>query len=177
MESILTPYGDPDSCLAQLDSSRDRILALVTPLDDTAFFHRPDEETWSVAMVLEHIAMAESSAARTIRALARVANGGSLPAFHVEPGRRRPDGRPIAPDIVTPKGEMSREAVMAKLSDARESLHHQVREGRDLLDHEVTVPHPFFGDLNGLGWLRMAAYHEPSHIDQIDRTIAFQGSV
>jgi hypothetical protein len=33
-------------------------------------------------------------------------------------------------------------------------------------------PHPFFGPLDALGWLRMMAYHERIHVRQLQRMAA-----
>ena len=35
----------------------------------------------------------------------------------------------------------------------------------------ATFPHPFFGELNPLGWLRAAAYHEAHHLKALQASL------
>ncbi len=164
---ILPMYGGVDECLRHLDESRRELLELLGDVDESTMTHRPDDETWSIAMIAEHIALAEMSAAKVIRLLRRGADAASFAKRPVEPGRRRPDGRAIAPALTEPTGRLGRADVHARLADARGLLLEVVASGEHPIDRDAHFPHPFFGALNGLGWLQMAAYHEHHHLQQI----------
>jgi hypothetical protein len=167
----LATMGSLDDCLRSLDESRTELRTLLDGLDDAAFARRSGGEEWSAAQIAEHIALAEQSAAKVIRFL-RNASDRPLPSRPVEEGKRREDGRAIAPQMVTPGGELSRAEVLAALDDARDMLVHQTSESRAVIDAGSTFPHPFLGQLTALGWLQMMAWHEPHHIQQLRRTIA-----
>jgi hypothetical protein len=171
MYSNLASIGDLDACLHSLDQSRVELRTLLDSLDDAAFLHKSDSDTWSPAQIAEHIALAERSAAKVIRFL-RNAGNRQIPARPVEEGRRREDGRAVAPDMVTPTGELSRAEVLAALDDARGSLVRESTQSRAVIDAGPAFPHPFAGQLTALGWLRLMAAHEPHHIKQLRRTIA-----
>ncbi len=166
--------GNPGvaECLAALEVSRRELLALLDGASDEALARRPAPDEWSAAMTAEHLALVEGSVARAIRYLRSVALRGETRQVTVEPGAMSAAGRPIAPPLVTPKGEMSRQEVLAALDASRAGLLDQVEAGRETIDDPASLPHPFFGPLNGLGWLRMAAFHEPHHMNQIAVAIA-----
>lgn len=108
-------------------------------------------------MFLEHVALVEESTSRVMRRLRRLGQGEVLPPVPAQPGEMV-GGRPQAPEGVRPKGGLSREEVRALLEKARATLSAEAEH----LDE--ANPHPFFGPLTALGWLRAAAYHEAHHL-------------
>jgi hypothetical protein len=171
MKIDLKTYGDAAACIHSLEDSRREILTIAEALDDATFTDRPDPDVWSPALILEHVALAEGSAARVIRLLRRT-GGTAVPLpGQVRQGRTTPDGRPIAPDPVSPKGEMTRERVLESLESNRAGVLAELEQSGDLLEAPGGFPHPFFGPLNILGWLRFLAWHEPHHIAQLQRVL------
>src|SRR5207249_9367797 len=122
--------------------------------------------------ILEHIALVENSAARVIRLLRRT--DGRPPAREVKQGERGVDGGMLAPEVVSPKGEMNRDEVMQLLASARTAVLREVEESKQVLDVDGGFPHPFFGTMNALGWLRSLVWHEPHHIAQIGRVMSLE---
>jgi hypothetical protein len=167
----LATMGDLDACLHSLEGSRAELLGLLDEVDDATFSRQSGNGGWSAAQIAEHIALSERSAAKVIRFL-RNAGDRPLPTRPVEEGKRREDGRAIAPQMVTPQGQLTRAEVLATLDDARGSLVHETTQSRAVIDAAPTFPHPFMGQLTALGWLQMMAWHEPHHIQQLRRTIA-----
>lgn len=117
----------------------------------------------------EHIALVEDSTARVLRRLRRVAAGESLPPVPFVPGEVR-DGKPQAPEGVRPKGGLSLEEVLALLARARAFLLEEPAQADP--QNPATFPHPFFGELNPLGWLRAAAYHEAHHLTALQEALS-----
>ncbi len=157
----LEAYGSKEEVLARLFQSREALLArlreaeaswLATPL-------RPG--AWTPLMVAEHVALVEESTARVLRRLRRVAAGENLPPVPFVPGEFK-EGKPQAPEPVQPRGGLSLEEVLALLTKARAFL---LEEAERADPHNpATFPHPFFGPLTALGWLRAALYHEEHHL-------------
>jgi len=119
-------------------------------------------------MVAEHVALVEDSTARVLRRLRRLAAGENLPPVPVKPGEFK-DGKPQAPEGVRPKGGLSLEEVLALLDRARAFLLEEVAKADP--QNPATFPHPFFGELNPLGWLRAAAYHEAHHLKALQASL------
>ncbi len=157
----LDAYGSTkEEVLAHLAQSRARLLQTLG-LEEEGLTQPVREGAWSPLMFLEHVALVEDSTARVLRRLRRVAQGEPLPPVPTQPGTMV-DGRPQAPEGVRPKGGLSREEVRALLEKARALL----LEEAERLDEKnpYTFPHPFFGALTALGWLKAAAYHEAHHL-------------
>ncbi|MBO1436059.1 DinB family protein [Meiothermus sp. CFH 77666] len=168
---MLARYGDASSCLKHLERSRRELLHLVETLSDEQLFQRPSAEVWSPAEVLEHISLVEESAGKIIRRLRRVGLGEAEPFPPSPPGQTRPDGRPLAPPLMEPKGGLPRAALLERLQAVRERVLAEVAESGERLPHPPTYAHPFFGDLTALGWLQTLVYHEQHHLRQIQERL------
>jgi len=169
MISDLASYGSAEDCLRSLSDSRLTLLTAMESVDDESLYRRAGDDVWSLAMIADHVARSEASGARVIRMLRRVADSAHVRRDAAEVGRRRPDGRAIAPTMTEPDPHATREEVLMSLESARRSLVDFVLSGDYPLERDVTYPHPFFGDLNALGWLCSMAYHERHHLEQFSR--------
>ncbi|GGN00661.1 maleylpyruvate isomerase [Thermus composti] len=157
----LEDYGAWEEALKALEESRKALLALLKGGDSHWLSTPIREGAWTPLMVAEHIALVEDSTARVLRRLRRMAAGENLPPVPVKPGEFK-DGKPQAPEGVRPKGGLSLEEVLALLERARAFLLEEAAKADP--QNPATFPHPFFGELNPLGWLRAAAYHEAHHL-------------
>jgi hypothetical protein len=164
--ALLKRFGDKAHCLRHLERSRRELLQQLEAIPDEAFFRQPSPEAWSIALLMEHVALAEGSFARVIRRLRRIAQGEVLEPLTVPAGEFK-EGRAQAPAIVRPKGGLSKAQIAGLLAEQRAFLLAEVEKSGDLLEHPVTFPHAFFGELNGLGWLQTAVFHERHHLSQI----------
>ncbi|MER3445211.1 MAG: DinB family protein [Meiothermus sp.] len=164
--TFLQRFGDKAHCLRHLERSRRELLHHLETIPDEAFFRQPDPETWSVALLMEHVALAENSFARVIRRLRRVAQGEALEAVSVPAGEWR-EGKAQAPAVLWPKGGLDKAQIAQLLAEQRAFLLGEAEKSGELLEHPATFTHAFFGDLNGLGWLQTAVFHERHHLAQI----------
>lgn len=162
----LKRFGDKAHCLRHLERTRRELLHQLQTIPEETFFRQPDPETWSVALLMEHVALAEGSFARVIRRLRRVAQGEALEPVAVPAGELK-GGKAQAPAIIRPKGGLSKAQIAQLLAEQRAFLLAEVEKSGELLEHPATFPHPFFGELNGLGWLQTAVFHERHHLAQI----------
>lgn len=170
-QEMLGRFGDAENCLRHLERSRRELLHFVESLSDEQLLHRPGVEVWSPAEVLEHISLVEESAGKIIRRLRKVALGEADPFPPSPAGQTRPDGRPLAPPLMYPKGELSRSEVLERLQAMRMRVLAEVAESGERLPHPPTYGHPFFGDLTALGWLQTLVYHERHHLRQIQERL------
>lgn len=164
---FLDRYGDTEHCLRLLERSRRELLHLAQHLSDEQLFTRRKPEQWSPAEELEHIGLVEESGGKVIRMLRKVARGQMELPPAAPSGQTRPDGRPMAPPAVQPKGGLSRQEVLDKLRAVRERLLLEVAENGAGIAAPPTFRHPFFGDLTAQGWLQTLVYNEQHHLEQI----------
>lgn len=167
----LAALGGVDDCLQRLEASRAELLAMADAASDAVLFAKPVDDEWSGAETIEHIARVEESVARMLAWIRNIAQGQTMRTVVIAPGQRRDDGRAIAPDRVSPRGQMSRDELIAMLWQSRQHLLTELQESGQLLLDPASFTHPFFGELNGLGWLQMATYHEPHHLPQLRRAL------
>ncbi len=165
----LEAYGSWEEALARLGESRKALLALLQGADPTWLTTPLREGAWTPLMVAEHIALVEDSTARVLRRLRRMRAGEALPPVQAVPGEYK-DGKPQAPEGVRPQGGMGLEEVLALLARARAALLEEAAQADP--HHPATFPHPFFGELNALGWVRAAAYHEAHHLKALQEAFS-----
>ena len=163
---FLSRFGDAAHCLRLLERSQRELLNLLNNLSDEQLHQQPSPQVWSPAEVIEHTAKAEDSFARVIRRLRRVAQGENLPAVTVPAGQLSAQGKPVAPEILQPKG-MGRSELEAALTSTRAFLLKEVEESGEQINHPATFTHIFFGEINALSWLQCAVFHQRHHLEQI----------
>jgi uncharacterized damage-inducible protein DinB len=164
---------------AELDRSRQLLLAAAHSVNDGLLHARPAAEEWSVAEILHHLVIVEQRIADRVAqgiAVARQNGWGadaddpdvvhSIDGFQVE--------RVITP-IQTrnpPEPGHSRVELFAGLQASREKLLAVIRAGRDVSWSRITAPHPALGELNLYQWLMFVARHEDRHRVQLERAHA-----
>jgi hypothetical protein len=167
-------------CLdAEFDTLRDAVA--MVPLERRG--ERPAPDRWSVAEVLEHVAMVEAVVLKAcVRQLA-AARAAGLPAetetssiLHLLPPSRvaNREHRIVAPETLRPKG-VDAAAAWNDLEETRRRFIEFVKSCDGLALGQVSFPHPAFGPLDLYQWLLFAAGHHARHAAQI-REIAAQFS-
>ena len=156
---------------ATLNADRRTLRAAVERIPRSLQTVKPAPDRWSVAEVLEHLAIVERGALMRVRALIQDAPATDSPAELTPIDRdflKNRTARISAPDRIQPTGTMSVDAALAALESSREELLavlHEV-EGRDL--SKVSQPHPALGPLDGYQWIAIIGGHEVRHSLQID---------
>jgi uncharacterized damage-inducible protein DinB len=146
---------------------------------------RPAADKWSVAEVLEHLALVEKRFADWLgKAIAearekglaeeRDARAGLTPEVEaLQRDRSRPR---TAPPPVMPTGGLDDVTAWEELERARHNFRATLSEADGLALSQVTVSHPTFGVLTAYQWVEFVAVHEGRHVGQIEE-IARQLSV
>ena len=167
---------------SNLDASMADVRASVELVPPALRSRRPASERWSVAEVLEHLALVERLFTTRLATPIDAARRAGLPA---ETGDCAPVPPPVAaamanrasprsaPQAVIPTGHMDAPDALAALRDAHAAFRALLSDADGLALSTVTYDHPFFGTLNVYQWAELMAGHEKRHADQI-REIAEQ---
>jgi hypothetical protein len=165
-----------DSPLTEIRTSlaadRDALRAAVDRVPAALRQQRPSPDRWSVAEVLEHLAIVEGRSAAALAPQVAAAPILSAPAaLSNSPALRGAvldrTSRVSAPDFIKPTGEVDAETAWTRLQASRQQILSIIDtgEGRDL--SAISRPHPVLGQIDGYQWLASIGGHEARHTAQI----------
>lgn len=161
--------------LTALDQSRERLRAAVNDVPATLRDQRPTAERWSVAGIVEHLALVEERFTFLIGGKlesARTAGLGSeagAPALLSADLRTRlvdRSERRQAPEPTHPSG-LDCAAAWQRAEAARAAFRRLITDADGLALGTVMHEHPRFGTLNVYQWAGFLAAHETRHTEQI----------
>jgi hypothetical protein len=165
--------------IAKLDSTHQRLLDLIAPVDDERFKQRPAPNHWSIAEIVHHLCMVER------RVLEELERSLDKPAVHVGllqrliPVRLLVGSRVVrvkAPKAVEPLDAPSKEEVIANYENVRRTLKEfSATHGRERMQ-QLGIKHPFLGTFDGLGAISFVGLHELRHFKQIKEAIRKLGN-
>jgi len=132
---------------------------------------------WSVAQIVEHLAMVEDGSGRLISKLIGQAEGTTEtdegPVRHLLDHFRIdvPDRKIEAPEMVQPKSGLTVAEALTLLATARGRVIEAFERasGRDL--GSVIFPHPALGPLNVYAWGLFLAHHQRRHVNQLRHSV------
>ena len=162
-----------------LDDKRQALRQAVAAVPAALHRARPSDERWSVAEVVEHLAIVEGRIAQMLTEKIGAARNAGLAA--------ETETTPVAPmlDITTvidrskpitaseaslPRTGLSTEEGLSLLAERRQGLRDAVTSADGLALGSVEVAHARLGTLNVYQWLLFLAGHEARHTDQIRET-------
>jgi hypothetical protein len=172
-------YKSIEEIYAGNDKIRERLRSLVSQLTPESMSTLPDGEKWTIAQIIEHIAMVDES---TIKICAKLLKK-SEEAGHASNGEVMiSDGflqkgveiaalKVEAPSFVQPTGERTIVESMAKLDENGERLAAMRTQFESVGGTEFKFPHPFFGEISAQEWLALKGGHEHRHIKQIEKIL------
>lgn len=161
------------------DKIREQLKEIVENLTDEQSSAVPEEGKWSVAQLVEHIAIVEDGMTRICRKLLNQAketgktSDGSIniSGDFLQKAEGARDIKLQAPEMVHPKSNQTITESLAKMEENRKNLD----ELRPLFESvecsDFKFPHPAFGDLTAHEWLALIGGHEARHIAQIKRIL------
>jgi hypothetical protein len=140
---------------------------------------------WTIAEIVEHIAIVEKGMATICASLLKKSSENTLPnngnanisesfiakTVLVSDRKKR---KVEAPERVLPSGQLSIAESLAKMNENALILMEMKRELETIDTQTPKFPHPFFGDLSATEWLALIGGHELRHIDQIDEILSKQ---
>jgi hypothetical protein len=158
---------------------RARLKELVSSLTEAQTSTLPEGEKWTVAQIVEHVAMVDGSAMRICAKLLKKAqDSGKTSDGHVvisdnflQKGSEIATMKVEAPEFVHPTEEKTIAESLDKLDENAAQLQ-EMRELFESLDgSEFKFPHPFFGEISAQEWLALKGGHEMRHIKQIEKLL------
>jgi DinB superfamily len=164
-----------DELLRHLDDNRRVLRAAVdiVPIPDRE--RRPSPDRWSVAEVVEHLAIVEGRVTARLTEALEAAPPAALPAGHVLPpvdrsfldrvGDRTNRFKTGAPS--EPRGAMDAEAAWAAAASSREAFRRLLERADGLDVGGIVLPHPAFGPLTFYQWAVFLSGHDARHAEQI----------
>lgn len=162
--------------LHHLDSTRERLRAVVDAVPPELRELPPGPRRWSVAEVVEHLSLVERRVAELLaQYLAAARTGGGLPAergtgsvldtldLDLLLDRERPL---VAAQSALPRG-IGWAAAWEALEQARSELRETLVGADGMALGEVVHPHPVAGPLDLYQWAAFAGVHEARHTAQL----------
>jgi uncharacterized damage-inducible protein DinB len=137
---------------------------------------RPTPDAWSVAEVLEHLAVVETNVARMLSK--KIAEGREaglgvetesssvVNPRHVATMRDR-SRRIETGDATRPTSSLSASAAWEAAESARATMRQVMIDSDGLALAEISAPHRIFGPLNVYEWIAFIGNHESRHAAQI----------
>ncbi|MEO6210304.1 MAG: DinB family protein [Gemmatimonadaceae bacterium] len=172
-----TPHPRIQEVLDYLDVHRRQLLDTIASVPAKVRDRRPGEGRWSVAEVVEHLALIEQGIAGLLsRKVAEArANGvgadtetSSVVASFDHSDRVIDRSRKIdVPAELRPSGSLNAEAGMQALEKARAAMAGALRNANGVSLENLTQAHPVLGTMNMYHWMVATALHEDRHAAQI----------
>lgn len=163
--------------LDYLDVHRRQLLDAIASVPAKVRDTRPGEGRWSVAEVVEHLALIEQRIAGllSMKVAEARANGvgadtetSSVVATFDSSENVIDRSRKIdSPASVQPTGSLNAEAGMRALDKSRAAMAAALRSASGVSLENVTQAHPVLGTMNMYHWMVATALHEDRHAAQI----------
>ena len=153
-----------------LAETRDRLVEAVSGLSDAQWKFKPAPDRWSVAEIVEHLALIEDIVGTNI--LPKLAQAAGAPSH--DPKQmdaailaKVPDRSEKfqAPPQATPSGRWTPQAALEHFLASRTLTTQIAKLSPDLRGH--IIPHPVLGPLDGYEWVLAVAAHTERHTKQI----------
>ena len=178
MTEITTDFSTVDEIYEQNERVRMALLELVEGISDENASMRTEKGDWTVAGIVEHLAMAEEGMAKVARHLLKKAEEAGAEADGVgvsdsltERLRAWRGSKGEAPDMVQPTNEKPVAESLAMMAENRRHLEALREKFASVNGRSQTFPHPIFGPLTAQDWLALIGAHESRHVEQIEKIV------
>jgi hypothetical protein len=165
-----------EEVLNYLDQTRTNLRAAVDSIPPPARNTKPEADRWSVAQVLDHLAIVNTRVAAAVgKWIAEAqANGlgpetttssvlGTIPTERILDRTQKVQ----APETILPRSDVDAETAWTELETAQEKLRAAFLTGDGLALEQVIQPHPVMGPINMYQWVLFNGSHEARHTLQI----------
>jgi hypothetical protein len=164
-----------DAILGSLGVHRDELRTAIEAVPAHRHAERPAPDRWSVDLIVEHLALVESSVVCLLRSRLRQlpvrasdATGADRPAPRLD-ARQVLDRtqRVAAVAVVDPKGGVAAHASLVALQRSRVELLEVAHAARGRDTSSIRAPHALLGPLGFWQWIEFVGLHESRHAAQI----------
>lgn len=140
--------------------SQQRLLDVLSGVDDETARKQPAEGEWSVRELMRHVLQSEAGVAWVIQRLSRgepaTPNAGS-----VQLGRMEDDDESVPFS-----------AYVERLRETNQRLLEVIADLPPEANTEATLGHPFFGELNCFEWAVFQRVHDADHLQHTEKILA-----
>jgi len=162
--------------LNRLDAIHQNLIGTITPIAPEIFSRRPAAEEWSVAEIVQHLALVEERVIKDLqKALAkepqRVSFLKRLIPTSILASRLV---RVKAPSAMNPLDVPDKDTVIENFQRARGSLQELCAAHNTKRFRQVLFNHPFLGKIDGVATVSFIGYHERRHYKQIREVLRKQ---
>lgn len=173
-------YHSVAEILETIDETRGRLYDRVEALSPAQEKFRPSPDAWSIAEIVEHLAIMEERMSRLFVMMVKKADAAGAQAggqrfrsFSLDQFVERSlTEKYTAPETVHPSGKLAIEDSLARMRRSRAQLH-ELRPKLEAIDlSSMTYPHPAFGPLDLSQWLAFIGVHEARHLRQIETVMS-----
>lgn len=162
--------------LNQLQTAREALLEMAERVSPERWRDAPRPGSWSAGEVIAHLWMVETT---VVEKASKLTQAPAKPVPHWKRvhipvrfaawrGFRAKTPIPLDGNLVGEKAWM-----LEKFADIRKKTLDFVERNRNRDLRCYRYMHPFFGSLNLYDWLRMIAYHEMRHTQQLREIVEF----
>ena len=171
-----------DGVYEKNDAIGQKLIALLDSLDEATGCRLPEGEKWSIANVVEHVALVESNMikicskllgkaeARNMLADGSILTSASFKEKAIEIATMKLE----APEFVQPTCEATLQQSMEKFAENREKLNELKAQFEKFDSNGHRFRHPFLGDLSAGEWLVLIGGHKLRHLKQIEKLAAME---
>jgi uncharacterized damage-inducible protein DinB len=164
---------------AKNDEIRERTKQIVSSLSDEQTTSLPEGEKWTIAEIIEHIAIVQDGMTKIsakllnqAKAVGKTSDGAArLSENFAAKAAEAQQLKFEAPDRVRPTGSQSIEESLKKMDETRRTLEDLRPLFESVECSDFKFPHPFMGDLTAHEWLALIGGHEARHLRQIENRL------
>lgn len=161
---------EQEKALRYLEETRAGVIDAVKGLSETQLKFKPAPDRWSIAEVVEHLALTEEVVENILGKIGQAPAGAldrdpkKIDAMIMSqvPDRSR---KAQAPPILSPTGRWTTAESLEHFQAARKHITEILHSTPDLRKH--VVDHPALGPLDGYQWVLTTAAHSARHTKQI----------
>jgi hypothetical protein len=161
------------------DKIREKTKRLVASLTDQQTADLPEGEKWTIAEIVEHIAIVQDGMAKIsaklltqAQAAGKTSDGAArLSENFAAKAAEAATLKFEAPDRVRPTGNQTVGESLRKMDAARGELEKLRPLFESVECSDFKFPHPFMGDLTAHEWLALVGGHEARHLRQIENRL------
>ena len=158
---------------------RGRLKALIEAIPPEKTSVLPEGEKWTIAQILEHVAMVDEGTVKICAKLLKKAeeagqtSGGQVVISDdfLQKGAEIATMKVEAPSFVQPTAGKSIAESLTKLDETAERLNDMRSLFEAVSGTGFKFPHPFFGEITAQEWLALKGGHEMRHLKQIGRVL------
>ncbi|HEX6124468.1 MAG TPA: DinB family protein [Pyrinomonadaceae bacterium] len=176
-------YQSVDEIYAGNEKIRARLKDVLSRLSENQAAALPEGEKWTIAQIVEHVAIVDESTSKICARLLKQAQEGgqafdrrvNISDNFLQKGVEIAAIKVEAPSFVQPSGDRTIPESLAKLEETDRRLEEMRPLFESVHSSDFKFPHPFVGEITAHEWLALKGGHELRHIEQIERLIGRLG--